>query len=361
MMRGRFILIIFAIGLASFSQSFCHAKTLEEAKSQPESTALEPEAGTDKAQTSDADSNKAGSRIKFEEMIHDFGQIDARTKHTCEFKFTNTGNSLLKITKIEPSCSACTVASLSRKEYSPGESGLIEVAYDDSSKRAGPAKYRVFVSSNDRINPEVTLFITAQVVMKVAYTPETLKLLFNQANAGCREITLTSKDHQPFAIKQFKSTNDCITANVDNSVEKASFVIKPKVNIQKLQDTLSGLIDIELTHPECNMVSIPFAAVPRFTTNPSVIVVLKAKPLELITREVWILNNYAEDFQVESTLSKNGIIKVLSQEMNGNRCKLELQITPPGGERRFFTDVFFVNIKNGDQLKIGCRGFYSRQ
>ena len=61
--------------------------------------------------------------------------------------------------------------------------------------------------------------------------------------------------------------------------------------------------------------------------------------------------------------SKKGNIKVLSQEKIDNRYKFELQITPPVVEdkQKFFSDVFFVNIKNGERLEITCRGFYSSE
>jgi hypothetical protein len=79
-----------------------------------------------------------------------------------------------------------------------------------------------------------------------------------------------------------------------------------------------------------------------------------------ITREMWVLNNYGEDFEIESTSSQEGTIKVLSQEKIENRYKLMLEITPTAGEksrRAFFTDTLFINIKGGEKLKVICRMF----
>jgi hypothetical protein len=102
---------------------------------------------------------------------------------------------------------------------------------------------------------------------------------------------------------------------------------------------------------------------PRFKINPQSLIV-KAEPGKPATREVWVLSNYDEDFEVESTSSQEGTIKVLSQEKIDNRYKFELEITPPAtekGRKGFFTDTFFVNIKDGERLKIACRMFYLRK
>ncbi|MBA7711607.1 hypothetical protein ES703_120573 [subsurface metagenome] len=186
--------------------------------------------------------------------------------------------------------------------------------------------------------------------------------MLKDENAGCPEITLTSRDNQPFAIKQFKSTASSITADFDPSVKNTKFVLQPKVDMEKLRRSLNGRISISLTHPQCRTVTIPFNTRPRFKITPPSIIALKAEPHKPTKRKVWILNNYNEDFEIESVSSqKKGIIKVLSQEKIDNRYKFELEITPPAaeGKRMLFTDVFFVNIKGGERLQISCRGFYN--
>jgi len=306
---------------------------------------------------------KSAPEIRFEEVIHDFGEIGPETKNVCEFKFRNTGESLLKITKVTKTC-GCTPYTLAKKEYAPGESGVLKVKYR-SGKRPGSTTKRLFVHSNDKSNPKVKLSIKAKIVKKVVFEPKRLNLLLNEENAGCPKITLHSTDNQAFAIKSFKSSENCITADVNHSVQAAEFVLEPKVDIEKLRKRLNGRIDIRLTHPECHIVTIQFNALPDFKIEPSPsLTVFNAEPRKPVTRTVWILNNYNEDFDIESASSEKGIIKVLSQEKKGDyRYKLELEITPPASEDkpRFFTDVFFVNIKGGEKLEIACRGFYTRK
>jgi hypothetical protein len=74
------------------------------------------------------DANNLSPRISFEKTVCDLGDVGWGTKNTCEFKFTNTGQALLKIGKIKRTC-GCTVFELDRKEYTPGRTGTIKVIY----------------------------------------------------------------------------------------------------------------------------------------------------------------------------------------------------------------------------------------
>ena len=123
---------------------------------------------------------------------------------------------------------------------------------------------------------------------------------------------------------------------------------------------MSGTIEIVLSHPEARKVVIFFNSLPEYEINPSSITVINAKPKQTLKRELWILNNYVEDFEIESATSQKGLVKILSQEKVGNRYQFKLEITPPGKEtgKRLFTDTLYVKVKGGRKLQIPCRGFY---
>jgi len=366
MRRNCLIATVLVISCILFLPIDCQEQALAAEESKPVLTESKParlrrvQEGAKTAPEADKPAKPAPG-ITFERVVHDFGEIGPGTKNVCEFKFTNTGESLLKITRVSKTC-GCTPYTLAKKEYEPGESGVLKVRYN-ASKRPGSAKKRLFVFSNDKTRPKVTLTIKAKIIQKVDYKPKKLNLLLKEENAGCPEITLTSLDGQPFSIKRFRSTGNSIIADVNSSVKATKFVIEAKVDIEKLRKRLNGRIDIDLTHPECKTVAIPFETLPRFKISPPSISILGAKPQKPITREVWILNNYGEDFEVESVSSKKGIIKVLSQERKDNRYKFELEIIPPAAEGKIktFSDVFCVNIKGGEKLEVTCRGFYAKK
>ncbi len=65
------------------------------------------------------------------------------------------GRGDLKITGIKNTC-GCTVAELAKRDYAPGESGVVKVSYT-SSKATAAMQKNIYVSTNDPANPMVTL------------------------------------------------------------------------------------------------------------------------------------------------------------------------------------------------------------
>jgi len=303
-----------------------------------------------------AEPNKPTPKIAFENVLYDYGDVGPGTDNIGEFKFTNVGKGLLIIKEVKGCCGVTT--SLEKRQYKPGESGVVKAKFH-AITTPGTFKRAIQVYSNDPSKAEVELTLNAKIVPKVAYEPLKLNFRLKDKDAGSQEITLTSLDGKPFSITQFRATLNSVTAEIDPAVQATKFILKPKIDAQKLQEGLDGYIQISLTHPECGQVSIPFSAVPRFKITPPQLIVLKAQPQKPVIRKVWVLSNYGDAFEVESTSSQNGIIKVLKQEKIGSGYQFEVQIMPPDAQaQRRFTDTFVVNLTGGEKLAIVCRGFY---
>ncbi|MDD5459196.1 MAG: DUF1573 domain-containing protein [Phycisphaerae bacterium] len=296
--------------------------------------------------------------IKFGKTVCDFGNIGPGSKQMCEFNFTNVGTGTLKITDVTKTC-GCTPFTLEKKEYAPGESGVIKVEYQPT-KHPGKVHKTLFVTSNDPEEGKIELSIEANIVLKVQYEPESMNLMLTD-DANYPDIVITAVDGKPFSIKNFKSTVNGITADFDPNEKAVKFVLKPKANIEKLGKGVNGRIEIKLTHPEVDEITIPFTTLSRFKLSPPSIILFKSEPNKPVTREIWVLNNYNEDFEVDSVKSSKGFIEVVDQEKNGNRYKFNVKITPPEEKGRMFSDDFLINIKDSEQLKITCRGFYAKE
>ena len=239
MKRNRSILTIFIVTYLLLSQISCHKQ--EGLEAGPTASQQAP-------------------KLVFEEVVHDFGEVGPEAKKTIEFKFTNAGSGLLEIGKVETCCGV--TAELSKKEYMPGETGAVEIEYR-ASKYLGSETKSLYVNSNDKAKSKITLTLKAKVVSKVDWEPKSLKLFFAGDSTTCPKITLRSLDGQQFSITAFKSTMNCVTADVDSSVRTTRFVIDPHVNAEKMQEGMRGYIHISLTHPEWDTVSIPFEVVPK--------------------------------------------------------------------------------------------------
>ncbi len=304
------------------------------------------------------DPNQPSPKMKFEKVTLDFGKVGPGTKSNGEFKFTNTGDVALKITKVGQCCGVVT--KMEKDEYAPGESGIIKITYN-APIVTGRQMRQLVVHSNDKMNPGVRLTIKAEIVAKIACKPDKLKLFFDEENAGCGKLTVKSLDDQPFAITGIRSTGNCITAEFDPKVKAKEFVLDLKVDMEAIENNPKGSIDINLTHPEGKLTYVRFDVVPKYTITPQILIVFHAEPKKPVLRKIWIFNNYEEDFEIESTSSKNNTIKVISQSKVKNGYQFDVEIIPPEQGKQFrFMDVFNIDIKGGEKKTITCNGYYAR-
>jgi hypothetical protein len=300
------------------------------------------------------------STITVEKDVCDLGEVGVEAKLTGQFKFTNTGNAPLRITGVQGCCGVTLKGVQAGEEYAPGQSGTLEFEYQ-ASYIPNPKMARiVYLQTNDPDHKIISLTIKAAVVRRVDFKPEVLKLVLKQANAGCPDITLKSLDGQPFSIVDFKATAGSITADFDPRAKATEFVLKPKVDMTKLEHNLRGRVSIVVTHPECSAVDLPYDVLPEFTVSPPNIMMFGLKPEKSVERDIWILNNYQEDFEIESVTSQKGLIKLASKAKVDNRYQLRIEVTPPRreGGSTLVSDMLNVKIKDGQTLPIPFRGFY---
>ncbi len=300
-------------------------------------------------------------KIVFEKTTHDFGEVGAGTVNSCSFPFRNDGEGLLVITQVTRSC-GCTPVTLAKKEYKPGESGNLEVEYHAPAVATSQER-SISVYSNDPERPKVDLTVKAKVLVRVVYEPARLNFSLSEGNQK-EKVTITAKDGKEFSISSVQSAPSGVTADFDPAVKATKFVLEPKVDPARLKKGLTGILEIEITHPESKKIEIPFSILAKYNVTPPTIAVFNVEPGETTMREVWVLSNYGEDFEIESTSSEKGAVKVVSQTKQGARYSLKLDITPPAlgnGKSSIFQDELSIKIKNDETLKVSVRGLYKRK
>jgi len=100
--------------------------------------------------------------ISFVKEEHDFGQLIQGERVSFAFKFTNNGAADLVIAAANAGC-GCTVPNYPRHPIKPGDTGVIEVAFNTSG-RSGFQNQRVSIVANTQPNTTV-LTIKANVVL----------------------------------------------------------------------------------------------------------------------------------------------------------------------------------------------------
>jgi hypothetical protein len=299
-------------------------------------------------------------QITVEKPTLDLGEVGTDSKRTGEFHFKNTGNAPLKILEVHSCCGVTTRGVVAGQEYAPGQSGTLEFDYLAGSMPAASAPRELRLQTNDPERSVISLAIKASIVRRVQVDPLLLRLFLKRENADCRDITIRSLDGKAFSIASVKSTADTVSVEFDPSVKATEFVLKPRVDMDKLPQNLKGAISIDLTHPECSNLRVRFDVLPEFTVNPVQLMIFNMRPEQPVQREVWILSNYRDDFEVESVTSQHGHIQLLDQKKVGNRYQLQIEIKVPvkEGENTIAADVLNVKIKDGEIVSIPFRGFY---
>jgi len=98
--------------------------------------------------------------FSFEETTLDYGTIDYNSNGERSFKFTNTGDAPIIITKVKGSC-GCTVPTKPEGPIMPGETAEIGVKY--ATNRVGQFAKTVTVTSNAS-KPTIQLKIKGKVL-----------------------------------------------------------------------------------------------------------------------------------------------------------------------------------------------------
>lgn len=145
-----------------------------------------------------------GPKIQFKELKWNFGNKKEGTVLTHKFRFENTGDEPLIITRVRTSC-GCAAAILSKKELDPGEKGEIQAKFDTRGYYGEQNKF-IYVESNDPTASVTQLMISASIEVPpsphieldtyskdlgLVLEGEELLTEFNVWNRGELELTVT--------------------------------------------------------------------------------------------------------------------------------------------------------------------------
>ncbi len=163
-------------------------------------------------------------QIKFENELHDFGDIDKGQTVSTVFKFKNTGSGPLEIKNVATSC-GCTSAKMEKTTFNPGESGEIPVTFD-SGRFSGPITKRVTVTTNDPDSPKTVVTIKGTVKVDIMSKP--VSLFFANAKSGqqsTQEIEVSTAKLDKLEISNLSIQPDFLSANIQPVDDKTAKIV----------------------------------------------------------------------------------------------------------------------------------------
>jgi len=125
--------------------------------------------------------------IEVRETSKDGGVVEEGTVVKLQFTVANTGKSDLQIVRVKPDC-GCSIAHWD-KQIKPGETGTIQAEMHTEYFRGTVTKHFT-VFSNDPLQPELRLAISARVTPLVQVTPSTVAMLAVEDQPASYEFTL---------------------------------------------------------------------------------------------------------------------------------------------------------------------------
>ncbi len=122
----------------------------------------------------------AGANIRFDQLNLNAGTLRPNSRAKIIFKFKNTGDSALEINKVNAAC-GCTVPKVSKRVFSPGESGEL-ILWFYTAGYYGTVRKTATILTNSELNPAVTVSFNA--VVKAELLPDETKIEFRDVVPG---------------------------------------------------------------------------------------------------------------------------------------------------------------------------------
>lgn len=275
--------------------------------------------------------NAPGPHITFAEPIYDFGQIrnGELVKHS--YAFTNTGDQVLEITHVQPSC-GCTTAGEWTRKVEPGQTGSIPVQFD-SSHFNGPIFKTVSVSSNDKRQTTSILQLKGSIWKPVDLFPAYAVLSIPPDGAShSMTVRITNNLAEPLTLSAPVCTNESFKAELKTVQPGKEYQLVVTAVPPLKPGSVSGKITVPTSSREMPVLEVPFWAnvqAPVVVLPPQLY--LQPAPLATKTTNIITVQNNSTNLLEVSDASLNAPgIEVQTRTIQPGRI-FSFQLTFPQG------------------------------
>jgi Protein of unknown function (DUF1573) len=169
--------------------------------------------------------------IGFDKSHHDFGKITPDRKVSARFKVMNTGNAVLNISQVNPSC-GCTSTVVGKWSVNPGESTEVEATFNPQGMK-GVVRKSMQVVSNDPKTPSATLTMEAEVVPEIVASKDAVYFSSIARSASpATQVRYSSGNGEAVQITEAKAPG------------------APYLRLNLKQDAKDAVLDIALEGPK---------------------------------------------------------------------------------------------------------------
>jgi len=267
---------------------------------------------------------QTGPRIQFADPIFDFGKVGSGEVIRHDFVFTNTGNQLLEIRDVRPSC-GCTTTGPYDRQIVPGESGTIPVQFSAGDVGGAVAK-TVIVVCNDPTQTNLTLQIRGNIWKPIDVNPA--MLIFT--------VSSDSRNNEIRRVRIVNNTDEAITLSEPQCTNNAfSTVLKAVRPGREFELEVTLFMPLRTT----NFISSPITLRTSLAAKPVVSIMAHAmvRPAVLVVPAQLTLppGPLAAAAQLSVTVRSYGALPLVLSEPTVNAKEIEVRIQTLEPNRQF--------------------------
>jgi len=199
----------------------------------------------------------ARAELVFETLDIDGGRADiSDTKFVGKFPFKNTGDETVKIMAVNSSC-GCTTPTLPKKEYLPGESGVITATFEFGA-RTGHQQKKITVVTNDGTPNKRTVLSLEVVIPRVLdVSPRVVVWDTKKSESGPKSFKMKLDDQVKAEIRFKEPTPEGFEFSLSPSDEEGvDYVLTMTPDSM---DRKRGKLDIEVVDENGEVIATSYA------------------------------------------------------------------------------------------------------
>ena len=270
-----------------------------------------------------------GARIAFESVDYDFGKVDSGAMIKHDYIFTNTGDQVLEVSAVRPSC-GCTAAGEWDKKVEPGKTGKIPVQFN-SAGYGGQVHKTVSVSCNDSNQPNWTLNLNGTIWKLIDLAPAyaVFNLPAESQSNQTQTVRITNNGDQPVTVSDPACGNAAFKLDLKTVKEGKEYELQVTVIATNVSGTISAPVTLKTSSDKMPQLSLAAFAMmpPLIAVNPPQILL----PAGLLTN--------ATEFTVTISNNSTNPVALSDPQVNSEGVKLQLKEQQPG--RLFSLTVSF--------------------
>lgn len=310
---------------------------LSQAEPQPANPA--PAAAAPAAPAADANT---GPKIEFATPIYDFGKVKGGDPVKYTYYFTNTGNEVLEVKAVQPSCGCTTAGEFSRK-VEPGKTGTIPIQFN-SANFNGQVFKTITVTSSAKNTPSSVLQLKGMIWKAIELVPAyTVLNIPPDAQSGTATVRITNNVEEALHLFAPTSSNPAFSAELTTNAPGKGFELVITGKKPLTTGTMNGQITLKTSSTNSPSLTVPFWA----NVQAPVMVFPAAITLQpaltnKVTSSITIQNNSTNQLTVSGAEINIPGVEVQFKETQPGKVFSAQLVFPEGFHIPKGTDVLFT-------------------